>query len=94
MEDPYDRTMVEQLYPDADPIYQIVWFIEWSDYEEDGHLIILNCFGSTFIQRGGHCVYGEDHDSWAPELVTEDEALEELLQWECHLEELPLTYSL
>ena len=68
-----------------DPSYEVVFRACWSDYEENGWIVIMKKGHRFYSQTGGYCVMCEDNtDRWDPQLISEDEAIELMLEWEEH----------
>lgn len=64
--------------------YTLVFYGSWSSYEEFGWIIILEKEGQYYSQEGGHCVLAGTEKQCDPELVTEEEALELMIEWSEH----------
>jgi hypothetical protein len=82
---------LRELYPDVPADFEEVWYVDWADYEEYGHLIIVRCnlTGQLFQQQWAYSVMvhpAENPMEWNPWPVSEQEAMELLLEWEYHME--------
>lgn len=67
--------------------FSLVFYAWWADYEEDGWIIIAEKDGRHYYQEGGHCVMDDRPDYqvvWQPEPVTQEDALQLMLEWEEH----------
>lgn len=74
--------------------YQLVFHAYWSDWEEDGWIVICEKGGQYYYQEGGHCVMVENHDeNFAPEPISQEEALQLMLEWEEHEDTSATTVS-
>ena len=75
--------------PGFDPSYTCVYYNNWSSYEESGWLAIAEKNSQYYRIRGGYSVMaeGDQNDIWDPEPITEDEALEDMLEWDRIAEE-------
>ncbi len=68
-----------------DPSYKVIFYAEWSDYEENGWVAILEHNGYFYEQNGGYSVFSDDNtDRWQPQIITEDDAIQIMLDWEEH----------
>ena len=68
-----------------DPSYKVVFHASWSDYEESGWIAIMENGHRFYSQTGGYCVMADNgEDRWDPQLISEDEAIELMLEWEEH----------
>ena len=82
VEHPFD------FIPNADYTFQIVYYGDWSDYEESGYMFVLEKDGQYYIQQGGYSVMAEDNTPyWDPWPCTEEQALKEMLDWELVMED-------
>ena len=83
------QTALAEL-PGWDPTaWEIVFYAEWNDYEENGWYSILRHNKQFYAQGGGHCVMSADsRDRWDPWPVSEDRALEIMLSWEENEQEI------
>ncbi len=83
------QTLLAELSGWDPSTWEIVFYAAWCDYEEYGWYSILRHNGYFYGQGGGHCVMSEDNsDKWDPLPVTQDEALEIMLSWEEHEQEI------
>lgn len=75
--------------PGFDPTYTCVYFNSWSSYEESGWRAIAEKDSQYYRFRGGYSVMaeGEQDDIWEPEPISEDEALEDMFEWDKFAEE-------
>lgn len=65
-----------------DPSYEVIFHASWSGYEENGWLAIMQKGTQFYSQTGGYCVMTDDNtDRWDPTLISEDVALELMLEW-------------
>lgn len=65
-----------------DPTFNLVHFDSWSDWEEHGWIAVHEKNGQYYCQEYAYCVMCGCPERWAPEPVSEDEALERMLEWE------------
>ena len=75
--------------PGFDPTYTCVYFNSWSSYEESGWLAIVEKNSQYFELRGGYSVMAEGNqdDVWDLHPISEDEALEDMIEWDRIAEE-------
>jgi len=66
--------------------FKLIFYGWWSDWEEDGWIIICEKSGQYYYQEGGHCVMAVDDKEklFQPDLISEEEALQLMLEWEEH----------
>jgi len=68
-----------------DPSYKVIFHANWSDWEESGWVAVMERNGKFYEQRGGYSVMCEDNtDRWDPWEVTQEQALETMLEWAEH----------
>lgn len=68
-----------------DPSYEVIFLGAWSDYEESGWVAVMHRNGRYYEQHGGYCVMAEDNtDYWDPYPVSEDQAIETMIEWHEH----------
>jgi hypothetical protein len=69
----------------------LIFYGWWADYEENSWLIICEKKGQYYTQEGGHSVMGEDEEQLDFEPITEEEALELMVEWAEHEDDDPIT---
>jgi hypothetical protein len=78
---------IDELYPNVPDHFLELYFRSWSDYEEYGHMVIVQHTGTgqLYIQRWSYSVFGDHHDNtqeWCPWMVTEEEAIQEMIEYD------------
>lgn len=77
------------IFEDWDPAgWEVLFYAEWTDYEEHGWQAILKHSNQLYAQCGGHNVMTNSEDYWDPKPVTDDQALEIMLDWEEYEQEI------
>jgi hypothetical protein len=68
-----------------DPTYEIIHHAAWCDYEENGWMFILRKDQQLYLLTWSYSVMAEDNTpEWRPMTVSEEEALEVMIEWEEH----------
>lgn len=81
---------IDELYDSVPDHFLEVYFRSWSGYEEYGHMAIVQHTGTNqlYVQRWNYSVMAEDNTmNWDPWEVTEEEAIEEMLEWDQEVDE-------
>ena len=81
---------IDELYPNVPDHFLELYFRSWSGYEEYGHMAIVQhtVTGQMYVQRWNYSVMAEDNTmQWDPWVVTEEEAIQEMLEWDQELDE-------
>ena len=69
----------------------LIFYGWWADYEEDGWVIICEKEGQYYTQEGGHSVMGNSEEQLNLDPITEEEALELMVEWAEHEDNDPIT---
>ena len=79
-----DTEELANLIPGHDPAYAVVFFDQWSTYEENGWVIIFEKDGSFYCQEGGYCVMASDNspEQFSPYPITDQQALQIINEWD------------
>ena len=68
--------------------YHIVHHDFWCGYEDSGHMFILQKGSQYFMQSWQCSPYSDSNEpEWAPDVISYDEALEEIADWESYREQ-------
>lgn len=79
----FERRDILSKLPGYNPEFEIVYYAYWSDYEESGYIFILYHERQFYSLRNGYCVMSDDNvDRWDPHPITENEAIELMIEWE------------
>lgn len=72
-----------------DPTYDIIHHAEWCGCEDGGWMFVLRRDGQLYLQMHINAAGAYDNTPhWRPMPITEDEALQVMMEWEDH-EDLP-----
>jgi hypothetical protein len=76
------RDILSEL-PGYNPEFEIIHYAYWADYEESGYMFILRHYGQLYSLHNGYCVMSDDNiDCWDPHPITEDRAIELIIEWD------------
>lgn len=79
----WERREILEEISGYDPDFEIVHHASWSTYEEYGWIFILRKDNQLYALEYQYSVMSDDNSvRWDPYPITEDQALELILEWE------------
>ena len=74
---------LNEWFPNRDQSFVTLWGASWSDYSGAGWIVILEREGQLYTLEGGvHPEAISNEPEWNPILVSYEEAMRELEEWE------------
>lgn len=79
---------LNEWFPERDQSFVPIWGASWSDYSGCAWCVILEKDHELYMLDYCSSPYADDSQAvWAPYKVTYEQAIEEMMRWEEHLDQ-------